>query len=136
MRISFADARPSETHALAITVVPATLEGADLSGLPEPVRALARTAAVANRFDGETGSVIEFFGEIDGALRRLLLAGVGAKNDFERAGAGLAAKLLTSGEKTLVVDITASGAPNPAEAAVGLARLFLLEFTRIRVPSR
>jgi leucyl aminopeptidase len=121
MRISFADARPAETHALAIIVAPATLEGAGLSGLPEPVRALARTAAGANRFDGETGSVIEFFGEIDGALRRLLLAGVGAKNDYERAGAGLAAKLLTSGEKTLVVDITASSAPNSAEAAVGLA---------------
>ncbi|MET0375065.1 MAG: leucyl aminopeptidase [Rhizorhabdus sp.] len=121
MRISFADSRPAATHALAIVVAPATLAGAGLSALPEPAQALARAAAQANRFDGENGAVVEFFGETDAAHRRLLLVGIGAKNDFERAGAALSAKLLTSGETSLVVDISAVAGEKPAEAAISLA---------------
>ena len=121
MRISFAESRPAATHALAIAIAPATLDGAGLAALPEPVRMLARAAAAGNRFDGESGAVVEFFGETDAAHRRLLLVGVGSKNDFERAGAALAAKLLTSGEMTLVVDISAVAGSNPPEAAISLA---------------
>ena len=121
MRISFADSRPAATHALAVAVAPATISGAGLSLLPEAAQALARAAAQANRFDGENGAVVEFFGETDAAHRRLLLVGIGSKHDFERAGAALAAKLLTSGETSLVVDISAVSGDNPAEAAVSLA---------------
>ncbi len=121
MRIRFADSRPAAPHALAIVVAPATLTGAGLAALPEPVQALARVAAQANRFDGENGAVVEFFGETDAAHRRLLLVGIGAKSDFERAGAALAAKLLTSGETSLVVDISAVAGDDPAEAAISLA---------------
>ncbi|KKC25951.1 leucyl aminopeptidase [Sphingomonas sp. SRS2] len=121
MRISFADSRPAATHALAIVVAPAMIGGAGLSALPEPAQALARAAAQANRFDGENGAVVEFFGETDAAHRRLLLVGIGAKNDFERAGAALTAKLLTSGETNLVVDISAVAGDKPAEAAISLA---------------
>ncbi len=121
MRISFADSRPAHPHALAIAVAPATLSGAGLSALPEAAQALARAAAQASRFDGEKGAVVEFYGETDTAHRRLLLAGIGAKSDFERAGAALVAKLLTSGEKTLVVDISTVAGDKPAEAAAHLA---------------
>ncbi|MCZ4341336.1 leucyl aminopeptidase [Sphingomonadaceae bacterium G21617-S1] len=121
MRISFADSRPAHPHALAIAVAPATLSGAGLAALPEAAQALARAAAQASRFDGEKGAVVEFYGETDAAHRRLLLAGIGAKSDFERAGAALVAKLLTSGEKTLVVDIGAVAGDKPAEAAAHLA---------------
>ena len=121
MRISFADSRPATPHALAIVVAPGSLGGAGLSGLPESARALARTAAQAGRFDGENGAIVEFFGETDGAQRRLLLVGIGGKNDFERAGAALAARLLTSGEKALVIDLSAVAADAPAEAAAQLA---------------
>ncbi|KRB85982.1 aminopeptidase [Sphingomonas sp. Root710] len=121
MRISFADSRPAAPHALAIVVAPATISGAGLAVLSEPAQALARAAAQANRFDGENGAVVEFFGESDAAHRRLLLAGIGSKNDYERAGAALAARLLTSGEKTLVVDIAAVAGDKPAEAAASLA---------------
>lgn len=121
MRISFADSRPATAHALAIVVAPATLGGAGLAALPEPAQQLARTAAQANRFDGENGAVVEFFGETDAAHRRLLLVGIGGKNDFERAGAALAARLLTSGETSLVVDVSAVAGDDPAEAAVSLA---------------
>ncbi|ATE65328.1 leucyl aminopeptidase [Rhizorhabdus dicambivorans] len=121
MRISFADSRPAHNHALAIVVAPATLSGAGLAALPEPAQALARAAAQANRFDGDKGAVVEFFGETDAANRRLLLVGIGAKQDFERAGAALAAKLLTSGESCVVVDISAVAGDKPAEAAAHLA---------------
>ena len=121
MRISFADSRPATPHALAIVVAPGSLGGAGLSGLPESARALARTAAQAGRFDGENGAIVEFFGETDGTQRRLLLVGTGGKNDFERAGAALAARLLTSGEKALVIDFSTVAADAPAEAAAQLA---------------
>jgi len=121
MRILFADQRPATAHALAVVVAPATLSGAGLANLPEAAQALARAVATGHRFDGENGAVVEFFGEIDAAYRRVLLAGIGSKNDYERAGAALAARLLTSGEKTLVVDISAVAGGKPAEAAVSLA---------------
>ena len=121
MRISFADRRPAATHALAIVVAPGTLSGGGVAPLPAPAQALARAAGAANRFDGDNGAVVEFFGETDGTHRRLLLAGIGAKKDYERAGAALAAKLLTSGEKILVVDISGVAGGDPAEAAVSLA---------------
>ncbi len=121
MRISFADSRPAATHALAIVVAPATLDGASLAALPEAARQLAKAAAAAHRFDGENGAVVEFFGETDAVHRRLMLAGIGSKNDFERAGAALAARLLTSGETSLVIDISAVAGSEPAEAAVSLA---------------
>jgi len=121
MRISFVDSRPATAHALAIAVTPGTLGGSGLTTLPEPAQALARAAAQASRFDGENGAVVEFYGETDGAYRRLLLVGIGAKNDFERAGAALAAKLLVSGETSLVVDISAVAGEKPAEAAASLA---------------
>jgi leucyl aminopeptidase len=121
MRISFVDSRPAQAHALAIVVAPATIAGAGLAALPEATQALARAAAQANRFDGENGAVVEFFGETDAANRRLLLVGIGAKNDFERAGAALTARLLTSGESALVVDISAVAGDKAADAAAALA---------------
>jgi len=121
MRISFADSRPADSHCLAIAVAPGTLTGSGLSCLPEAAQSLARAAAKGHRFDGEAGAIAEFYGETDASQRRLLLVGVGNKNDYERAGAALAARLLTSGEKILVIDLTAIGAPDKAEAAVAMA---------------
>ncbi|TZG28992.1 leucyl aminopeptidase [Sphingomonas montanisoli] len=118
MRVRFAASRPSGDQALAIVVAPGTIGGAALAALPQPVQAIARRAASANRFDGETGGVVEFFAETDSALRRILLVGVGARGDYERAGAALVAKLLTSGETGLTIELgqTATG-----EAAASLA---------------
>jgi len=117
MRISFADSPPANSHALAILLAPGTLGAAGLNGLPSEVRPLARAAAQGSRFDGESGAVVEYFGETDGAARRLLLAGIGAKLDYERAGAALAAKLLTSGENLLVVDLTGTSGDSGKAAA-------------------
>jgi leucyl aminopeptidase len=121
MRISFADSLPANAHALAIVLAPGGLGGSGLAALSEGTAGLARGAGAANRFDGEGGAVVELFGESGGVNRRVLLAGVGSRHDFERAGAALAAKLLTSGETTLVVDISGVAPEAPAEAAAKLA---------------
>jgi len=81
-----------------------------LSSLTPEAREIARHAAEANRFDGETGAIVEAFVPEEGGVRRLLLVGAGPAGDldrggYERAGAALAARLLTSGETRLVVDV-------------------------------
>ena len=118
MRVRFAASRPSGDQPLAIVVAPGTIGGAALEALPQPVQAIARRAASANRFDGETGGVVEFFAETDSALRRILLVGVGSRSDYDRAGAALVAKLLTSGETSLTVEL---GAGATGDAAASLA---------------
>ncbi|MBP8234445.1 MAG: leucyl aminopeptidase [Rhizorhabdus sp.] len=121
MRISFADVRPNVAHTLAIVVAPGTLQGSALASLPEAAQSLGRAAAAALRFDGEAGAIVEFFAELDGAARRLLLVGLGSKSDYEKAGAALVARLLTSGEKALVVDLVGAPGAKPDEAGAAVA---------------
>src|SRR5688572_19105366 len=89
--------------------------------LPEGLeRALAEGARAA-RFTGKTGQLFEGFVERDGKVVRVALVGAGANGDgrlssFERAGAAVAAKYLTSGEETLALD--AQGLDGQAVAAV------------------
>jgi leucyl aminopeptidase len=120
MRISFAASRPAGSQSLAIIVAPGTLKGAALSSLPPSTQDVGRRAALGNRFDGETGAIVEYFGEADGAVRRILLVGIGPKSDFERAGAAIAAKLLTSGETAVTVDLSTTGT-DAMDAAVAVA---------------
>lgn len=121
MRVRFSDCRPTSAHAFAIVTSPAAIEADELSLLSEPTRSLARLAAQSNRFAGKEGEIVEFFGEADSIHRRILLVGAGAKGDYELAGANLAARLLTSGEKTLVVDISGLPSDRPEHAATSLA---------------
>ncbi|WP_353216881.1 leucyl aminopeptidase [Sandarakinorhabdus sp.] len=68
-------------------------------------------AAAAARFDGEAGSIAELLAPAGLSCRRLLLVGTGpaAKLDAavaERIGGAIAARLLTSGETMVYVDVT------------------------------
>jgi leucyl aminopeptidase len=121
MRISFADSRPAGTQSLALTVAPGGLTGAALAVLPAATQEIARRAANGNRFDGEAGALVEIFGESDGGLRRILIVGIGTKNDYERAGAAVAARLLTSGETSVIFDLASLGAATVADAAAAIA---------------
>lgn len=86
----------------------------------EPV--LAEGAKIA-RFSGKAGQVFEGFVERGGQVVRVALAGVGEasakdrKGAIERAGAGVVAKYLTSGEAALTLDLTGAGLT--AEEAAG-----------------
>lgn len=109
MRILFADAQPQDEFALVLPVAknvvfPAALPGLDAAGV-----ALARGAAAAARFEGDVAATVEFVVAHGADTRRVLLVGTGDKGDgaaWERAGGALPARLLTSGEKTIVVDFS------------------------------
>ena len=107
MDIRFADQRPANAHALALPVV----QGQPVAAGLDPVAAaLARDVATAQRFDGENASLVELFIAEDGATRRLALLGIGSAPEPVPARAvrrRAVARLLTSGETRLVIDLSA-----------------------------
>ena len=97
--------------------------------LPADLERAVAEGARAARFTGKAGQVFEAFVERGGEVVRLALAGAGsngAKDDggrtsaLERAGAALAAKYLTSGEKTIALDATGLDAGGVAAVLTGL----------------
>jgi leucyl aminopeptidase len=120
MQIRFADQRPSGAHVL---VLPAgSLDRGNLGALGDE-RAAVEAAARGQRFEGEAGSVAEtWIGGGSAQVRRLLLVGTGTTTDgaaAEKLGSAAVARLLVSGEKTMVVDLT--GTRFDADAAARLA---------------
>jgi leucyl aminopeptidase len=121
MQIRFADTLPSGSFALVLPVAGA--ERANLASLGES-RASAEAAARGQRFEGEAGGVAETWGggNGDAQVRRLLLVGTGSANDgaaAEKLGGAAIGRLLTSGEKSVAIDL--SGTRFDAEAAARLA---------------
>ncbi|HEX8126136.1 MAG TPA: leucyl aminopeptidase [Allosphingosinicella sp.] len=124
MKISFASERPSGAYALALPVWSEDLVADRLAGLDPASRSVAARAAEAQRFEREAASVAEtFVAEGEGA-RRLLLVGLGDRRQddalFEKVGGALTARLLTSGETRLVVDLSGLGLGGDAAARIGL----------------
>jgi leucyl aminopeptidase len=113
MKVTFAAERPEGSYALAIPVWSENMLADRLSGLDEAARALAARAAEAQRFERDAAAVAETFITEGNSARRLLLIGLGGKQDdealFEKAGGTLTARLLTSGETRLVVDLSGLG---------------------------
>ncbi len=110
MQITFrpsAGAADSSTPRLLARIV-------DQDGLPADLSRTDAEGAAAARFTGKTGQVFESFGERDGRVVRLALAGAGKADAddrtaaLERAGAALSARYLTSGETALGLDLTGS----------------------------
>ncbi|EIZ78766.1 leucyl aminopeptidase [Novosphingobium sp. Rr 2-17] len=116
MKIQFLDAATSGATRLIARFVNQDAVPADL----EPV--LASGAQIA-RFSGKAGQLFDGFVERDGQVVRVALVGIGAadakdrKGAIERAGAGVVAKYLTSGETALTLDFTGAGLS--AEDAAG-----------------
>ena len=122
MQVRFVTSRPEGAHALAIPVENAA---ADDARLPANAKPLIAGVAKAQRFEGDAASVAELFvASGAGAIQRLLLVGLGkdrgAADLPQRIGGALTARLLCSGEKTLVVDLTGLGLDGDAAARVGL----------------
>jgi leucyl aminopeptidase len=121
MQIRFAETFPSGAYALVLPVAGA--ERGNLSSLGE-ARASVEAAARGQRFEGEPGAVAEtWIGGAGGAqVRRLILIGTGNASDgaaAEKLGGTAIARLLTSGERSVVLDLT--GTRFDAEAAARLA---------------
>ena len=119
MQIEFAPSRPAGDFALALPS----------AGKARPaLEALADQAKVEaalsrQRFEGDTGSVADLFVDDSGTTRRLLVVGTGKdcspSDAAEKLGGTAAARLLTSGETHLVIDI--SGLDYDADAAARVA---------------
>jgi len=116
MQIHLTAAPPSDIrlHARVIN------QGAAIAGLDA---ALVEGAA-ASRFTGGAGQLFEGFATLDGAVKRIALAGAGEagsaerRQNCERAGATLAAKYLVSGENAMVLDLAHAGLSADEAAAV------------------
>jgi leucyl aminopeptidase len=128
IKVSFAASRPEGAYALAIPVRGEENVADRLAGVDPAARALAVRAADAQRFEREVGAIAETFVDEGDSVRRLLLVGLGgppaeADAAFEKAGGALTARLLTSGETRLVVDLsgTGFGAAEAARLAFGAA---------------
>ncbi|OCC22542.1 leucyl aminopeptidase [Croceicoccus estronivorus] len=102
----------------------------DKGTLPDGIEQLVREGAAAARFEGKAGQVFETFVERNGQVVRLVLAGAGEPGDsgrlsaLERAGAALAAKYRTSGEKDLLLELPGS-VSTPEQAVAVLLGLRL-----------
>jgi leucyl aminopeptidase len=143
MKISFANDRPAGAYALALPVWSEDMVADRLAGLDPAVRTVAVRAAEAQRFEREAASLAEtFVAEGDGA-RRLLLVGLGDRRQdealYEKAGGALVARLLTSGETRLVIDLTGLGLDGDAAARIGFgaaARSWRYDLYRTKLPKK
>ncbi|MBA3668463.1 MAG: leucyl aminopeptidase [Sphingomonas sp.] len=121
MKIRFADQRPEGEFALVLPVA-----GNDRSALASMGTAQAALGAAldSQRFDGEAASAQENFADDHGTMRRILVVGTGTESVTgevaEKLGGTAAAKLLTSGVKTAVIDVSGLGLDTDAAARVGL----------------
>src|SRR3954451_23759592 len=122
MQVRFADRRPEGDFALVLPVA-----GKDRSALSSlgPAQPAVAAALDRQRFEGEAASVAEQFVDDGGSLRRVLIVGTGAgasaADAAEKLGGTAAVRLLTSGEKTAVIDLSGLDFDADAAARVGLA---------------
>jgi leucyl aminopeptidase len=127
IQVSFAAARPKGAYALAVPVRGEDMLHERLKGFDDAARTLAVRSAEAQRFEREIGAIAETFIDEGHAARRLLLVGLGGKSDeaglYERVGGALTARLLTSGETRLAIDLSGLGldARQAARLAFGAA---------------
>jgi leucyl aminopeptidase len=121
MKISFADTRPAGDYALVIPS--AGGERPALASLGEAVPSI-EAAIARQRFEGEANSVIEQFVGGDHPQRVLVIgtgAGVTPAEAAEKLGGVAAARLLLSGERHAVIDLTGLNYEADAAARVALA---------------
>ena len=123
MQIQFVDG-PADPKAQLIAYL------ANQDTLPAGLEPVLAQGAAISRFSGKSGQVFEGFVDRGGTVARLALAGIGAptakdrRAALERAGAGLVARYLTSGQSELVLDLSDAGLSADDAAAVLLgARL-------------
>ncbi|MEO6199365.1 MAG: M17 family peptidase N-terminal domain-containing protein, partial [Sphingomicrobium sp.] len=121
MKIRFADQRPEGDYALVLPV--AGKDRSALASLGAAGQALG-AALDGQRFEGDAGSAQEHFADDKGLTRRVLVVGAGKDSKTgeaaEKLGGTAVARLLTSGVKTAVIDVTALGLDADGAARVGL----------------
>ncbi|MFI5034296.1 MAG: leucyl aminopeptidase [Reyranellales bacterium] len=111
MKITFRPNSPSADSSIPRLLVRIV----DQDNLPAGLSRTDAEGAAAARFSGKTGQVFESFAERDGRVVRQVLVGAGKADAedrtaaLEKAGAALSARYLTSGERTLGIDVSGGG---------------------------
>jgi leucyl aminopeptidase len=122
MQIRFADSRPTGDFALVLPVAGKNRIALDSLGGD---RTSVEAALNRQRFEGDNGSAAELYVPGDAGVRRLLVVGTGDGNDpadaAEKLGGAVSGRLLTSGEKHAVVDLSGLNYDADAAARVALA---------------
>ncbi|MEK9211483.1 leucyl aminopeptidase [Sphingomonas sp. 2378] len=119
MQIAFT----STVDASDVLVVPISKDGGFTGPAGgENMAAIGKAAAEAAKFKGEAGSLVEVYVPIDGAVRRVVMLGIGEGKDAEwrKAGGALTAKLLTSAGSATVL-LTGLGTKPSADAIAEFA---------------
>ena len=130
MKIDFASSGPEDVHALAVLVGKDRALTPPAEAADQATGGQLRRALAASRFDGDAAQLAEVLAPYGMTASRLLAVGTGApgKADrglYEKIGGALAARLLSSGETHLVVDVTgteSSAELNPA-ASIALGAM-------------
>ncbi len=120
MIIEFTSGAAADGDVLVVPAPTGAIAGLTLL-LPESFRSVVASATEQARFDGTAGTVFETWVQ-DGALvRHLLLVGAGSGDGagYERAGAAISARLITSGKASVHADVTGVSAENIARMALG-----------------
>ena len=145
MQVHFSSTRPDAAPlANAVRAILASDAGAAerLAALLGGSRALVERAFAAARFDGEAGAVVELFVPSADRAEHLLVVGTGKNgtvDGFEKAGAAIAAKLLTSGAEAVSVEfsLVAANAEAVARLAAGaVQRGWRHDVYRTRLPAK
>lgn len=123
MQITFAPAVAADAAIVAIPVEKDGLARIGWGAVGGDAPAVAASAAAASRFVGDAGTSIDVFATVGGAVRHIVLLGVGTggEADWEKAGGALTAKLLTSGATAVGVDLAAIPAAPSAKAVARFA---------------
>jgi len=120
MKIEFSQTNPANAKLVARI--------ADKGAMPAGLETSLAEGAKTARFKGNPGQVFEGFVERGGSVVRAAIAGAGdpkgsdRRTGLEKAGAALTAKFLTSGETSMVLDLSDSGlsANEAASVLLGL----------------
>lgn len=136
MQIIFNDAALTASDVLVIPVAKGGLADVTLR-LPESLRTIVAGAAQQARFEGALASAFEMWADHDGVVRRVLLVGTGEgdASGYERAGATVAARLITSGTTSVVADLGGADGILAAHFALGAQlRSWRYDLYRTRLP--
>ena len=122
MQIRFADNRPTGDYALVLPVAGKDRSCLNTLGATQKV---VSAALDRQRFEGDASNTSEQFIDDNGVVRRLLVVGTGAgvspSDAAEKLGGTAAGRLLTSGEKRAVIDVSGLNYDADAAARVGLS---------------
>jgi leucyl aminopeptidase len=129
--IKFASSRPADAATL---ILPVPKDALDAAVLPAGAQA-AIAGAKRSRFEGESGSLFEHFITNEDAVTHLILGGIGQSGaeDFEKLGAAITARLLSSGQGAATIDLSGLAIAPSVDAVARMASALVLRGWRYDV---